>query len=217
MDKPRETVPVSSRQTRQNYDRLSRWYDLFSASERRFTLLGLRLLDLHAGERVLELGPGTGHALQAMAQGGAGRVVGVELSSGMICQAQKRLSAIGRAGDVFLLQADALRIPLAAASFEAVFLSFTLELFPDPALPILLSECRRVLAPGGRVGIVSLAADGSRPVQVYEWFHRRFPGLVDCRPLEIGQVLGQAGYHIENTTRKAIWGLPVDILVARPL
>jgi len=217
MDKSRETVPVSSRQTGQNYDRLSRWYDLFSASERRFTLLGLRLLDLQAGERVLELGPGTGHALETMTQTGVGRVVGLELSSGMIRQARRRLSACGRDGEGFLLQADALRIPLVAASFDAIFLSFTLELFPDPALPILLSECRRVLAPGGRVGIVSLARDGSRPVQVYEWFHRRFPGLIDCRPLEIGQVLGQAGYHIENTTRKAIWGLPVDILVARLL
>ena len=40
---------------RRNYDRLSRWYDLFSSSERRFTEIGYKLLNVCPGEKVLEI------------------------------------------------------------------------------------------------------------------------------------------------------------------
>jgi ubiquinone/menaquinone biosynthesis C-methylase UbiE len=68
--------------TRANYDRLSRWYDSFSSSERRFTETGLRLLDPKPDEAILEIGFGTGHALAALAQ--TARVWGIDLSPGML-------------------------------------------------------------------------------------------------------------------------------------
>ncbi len=78
-------------QTQKNYDRLSRWYDRFAGSEKMFTDLGLQMLAVKEGERVLEIGFGTGHALAALAQqtGDSGLAAGVELSPGMIAAARK--------------------------------------------------------------------------------------------------------------------------------
>ncbi|PWH15610.1 MAG: hypothetical protein DDG59_11225 [Anaerolineae bacterium] len=68
---------------RRNYDRLSRWYDLITAStEERYRRQGLRVLDPQEGEMILEVGFGTGNALVAIAQavGNSGKAVGVDLS-----------------------------------------------------------------------------------------------------------------------------------------
>ena len=47
---------ITREQTRQNYDRMARWYDLFAGSEKKFTETGLQILGAKAGERVLEIG-----------------------------------------------------------------------------------------------------------------------------------------------------------------
>jgi ubiquinone/menaquinone biosynthesis C-methylase UbiE len=71
---------------RGNYNRLSRWYDLFSdSSEAKYRQMGIQLLALQSGEQVLEIGFGTGHCLSAFAKSVApqGWVCGIDLSDGM--------------------------------------------------------------------------------------------------------------------------------------
>jgi demethylmenaquinone methyltransferase/2-methoxy-6-polyprenyl-1,4-benzoquinol methylase len=94
-------------------------------------------------------------------------------------------------------------------------MSFTLELFSTTEIPLVLAECRRVLVPGGRLGVVSLARKDTRMVSYYEWFHARYPRLIDCRPIHVHQVLEEAGYIILQTLEKSLWGLPVEIVVAK--
>ena len=91
-------MTIPREQTRQNYDRMSRWYDLFAASERRFTESGLHILGVKSGDRVLEIGFGTGKSLVALAQrvGNSGLVAGLELSPGMIEVARKRMQTNSR-------------------------------------------------------------------------------------------------------------------------
>jgi demethylmenaquinone methyltransferase/2-methoxy-6-polyprenyl-1,4-benzoquinol methylase len=76
----------SREQTRANYDRLSRWYDLLAgSSERGCKLSGLARLDVQPGERVLEVGSGTGESLLLLRQaaGPAGFALCVDLSAGL--------------------------------------------------------------------------------------------------------------------------------------
>jgi ubiquinone/menaquinone biosynthesis C-methylase UbiE len=208
---------ISRLTTRQNYDRLSRWYDSFSAGERRLAQTGLHLLAIRLGDKVLEIGSGTGHALIALAHlvGRNGHVEGVDLSPGMVAVASRRIQKAGLADRVSLQTADATCLPFPEGQFQCVFLSFTLELFKASDIPVVLAECWRVLSPGGQLGVVSLEKIDIPIVKVYEWFHKRFPKVVDCRPIFLREVLEEAGFEVLQITENRLWGLPVASIVGR--
>lgn len=196
------------------YDALAGFYDRLAAgSEQPLAALGLQLLDARPGERVLDIGCGTGQALPVLARAVApgGLVCGVDLSRGMLRQARRRAGA-----GIHCQQADAARLPFAPGSFDVLFLSFALELFDTPEIPALLAGCRRALKPGGRLGVVALAREAREnlPQRIYEWCHRRFPAYADCRPIYLRQSLLQAGFEIRTSLRRNMWGLPVDICLA---
>jgi ubiquinone/menaquinone biosynthesis C-methylase UbiE len=214
---------TSRAQTRQNYDRMSRWYDLFAGSEKKFTETGLQILGVKAGERVLEIGFGTGHSLSALARqaGNSGLAVGVELSPGMIAVTRKRMYPFGhkqaerseRCAKMIL--GDGIRLPFVSHSFDAVFLSFTLELFTDAEIQVVLEECHRVLKSMGRLGVVSLAKQGGLACRLYEWGHERWPALLDCRPIHLREGLEAGGFLVQAAKVQTMWGLPVEIVLSR--
>jgi len=212
-------VPRSKEAARSSYDRLSRWYDAFAGdSERRLAEIGLQKLQVKEGEIVLEIGFGTGHALVALAYlvGQSGKVYGIDLSEGMFRIARDRLDKAGLLNRVELRRGDAVRLPFDADFFDRIFMSFTLELFDTPEIPALLGECYRVLRNGGRMGVVAMSKreQPNWPTRLYEWAHRTFPNYVDCRPIPVRQVLGEAGFHLVDSTALSVWGLPVDVVVA---
>ncbi|MCS7009887.1 MAG: methyltransferase domain-containing protein [Anaerolineales bacterium] len=216
-------APVSrpKEQARLSYNRLSRWYDwLAGPSEQAFRRRGLTLLAPRPGEQILEIGPGTGHSLLTLAQGvgESGHVWGVDISDGMLALARQRLERAGLNLRVTLVQGDAARLDfLPEASLDAIFLSFTLELFDTPEILQVLTECRRTLKPDGRLVVVSLARcdPPSLAIRLYEWLHRLMPAYVDCRPIYARLALEETGFAILVHERSSMWGLPVDILLGR--
>jgi len=214
---PLTPVTRSKAAARATYDRLSGWYDLLAGSERRFARLALRKLDAQPGESVLEIGPGTGHGLVALAQatGPFGRVIGLDLSPRMLEKAGQKVTRAGVTEPVRLVCADGVRLPVRSSCFDAVFLSFTLELFDTPEIGLVLEECRRVLRPAGRIGVVAMRKEGGAPwmLRLYEWAHRRFPDWVDCRPIHPTQAIAASGFQILETVGGSMWGLPVEIVI----
>jgi len=205
--------------TQRFYDRLSRVYNLLAdRGEHASREAGLALLAAHPGEAVLEIGCGTGHALVVLARavGPAGHVVGIDLSAGMLTVARRRVAEAGVADRVALDLGDARALPYADAAFAAAFLSFTLEIFAPPGLGRVLAEIRRVLRPGGRLGVVSLDGAGGpgTVVELYRWLHRHFPHFVDCQPIDVRGHLAAAGFAVQATRELSIWGLPVLAAVA---
>ena len=213
----KDWVQAQRAQTRASYNRLARWYDLFAGSEAVFTRAGLDLLNARPGERVLDVGPGTGGALIELAEQvtPSGLAVGIDLSEGMLRRAQ--VKARGRAAAPALVMGDAVFQPYACQSFEGVFISFTLELFAAEEIPLVLAEARRVLRRGGRLGVVSLwlPPHPNLTVRIYQWLHRRFPALIDCRPIRLNEILVESGFEISHSQSRSMWGLPVQITVAR--
>lgn len=213
-------VTRSKAEAKTAYDALSGWYDLLAgSSERKFREECLRMLNVRVGETVLEIGFGTGEALLSLARstGTQGNVFGIDISDGMCARAQLRLRKAGLADYVELKSGDATTLPFSSGSMDAVFMAFTLELFDTPEIPVVIAECRRVLRQGGRIGLVAMARPDRSGwmVRVYEWAHHIFPVWVDCRPIRSQKYLEGAGFITLDRKERSMWGLPVEILLAK--
>ncbi len=212
-------VTRSKAEARASYDKLSRWYDALAGwAEKKAREAGLQKLGASEGERLLEIGFGTGHGLKALAQsvGRAGKVYGIDLSAGMWRIAQQRLKDAGLADRVELLLSDAVHLPFKADCLEAIFMSFTLELFDTPEIPLVLGECQRVLRLGGRICIVAMSKlRESFMTKFYEWLHQKLPRYADCRPIFLRQAMAAAGFHIAEGTEMAMWGLVGEVVLAK--
>ena len=209
-------VLQSKDETRAFYDKISKVYDLLSErTEQPVRARGLSLLAATAGERVLEIGFGTGHSLAALAEavGPSGRVHGIDISKGMLHQARQVLERSDFAGRVELQCADAVSLPYESESLDGIFISFTLELFDTPEIPKLLDQCRRVLHPGGRIVVVGMSKEGKEGlvVRAFEWTHQHFPNFLDCRPIFVRRALEAAGFSIESSEMMQMW-VPVEIV-----
>jgi demethylmenaquinone methyltransferase/2-methoxy-6-polyprenyl-1,4-benzoquinol methylase len=207
----------SREQTRLFYNKISRAYDLLSErSEAPARNAGLALLAAGPGESVLEIGFGTGHCLAALADavGPEGRVCGLDLSDQMLKQARLNLAKAGVLKRVTLRRGDATALPFADGGLDAVFMSFTLELFDTPEIPRVLGECLRALRPGGRVVVVGMSKEGSggAVVKMFEWGHRHFPNFLDCRPIYVRAAMERAGFKIQKALRKRMW-VPVEVVL----
>ena len=216
---PIQRVFASPRETRAFYTKISRFYDRLSErTEGPVREKGLELLAAGPGETVLEIGCGTGHGLVALdeAVGTDGRVIGIDLSEGMVLEARRNLGRSAAGASTLLACGTALALPLPDASTDAVFSSFTLELFDTPDIPRALAEWRRVLRPDGRLVVVSLSKKPNDfAVKAYEWTHRHFPNFADCRPIYVERSLRQAGFEIERRLLEHMW-VPVEVVRARP-
>ncbi|MFW5963508.1 MAG: methyltransferase domain-containing protein [Natronomonas sp.] len=108
----------------------------------------LEWLDLDSGDRVLDVGCGTGFATEGLL-GYTDDVWGLDQSAH---QLEKAFAKFGKHGDVKFHRGDAERLPFADDSFDAYWSSGSIEYWPDPVAA--LREARRVTKPGQPVLVV---------------------------------------------------------------
>ncbi len=133
------------------YDRLNRL--LTFGVDRGWRRRTVAALGLRPGERVLDLACGSGDLAEAAAAAGA-RVIGLDFSAGMLRVARARQSALGPYDACTLVRGDALALPLAERTIDAVVSGFALRNFVD--LGAALAESARVLRPGGRIALLEV-------------------------------------------------------------
>jgi SAM-dependent methyltransferase len=123
------------------------------------------MLDVMApapGEAVLEVGCGSGALLRLLARhlGCAGPLTGVDLNPFLLREAAVLAEEDGLAGRIELREGDAERLPFADAAFGHAYSVTVLE---ECDADLALRELRRVVRPGGRVGVVVRATDMPNP------------------------------------------------------
>jgi ubiquinone/menaquinone biosynthesis C-methylase UbiE len=160
-----------------DYDRIAANYDR-RYQARRYQGVERALcawLGARARRRVLEVGCGTGHWLQRFGDCGE-RIFGMDLSRGMLAKARITTR------DSPLINGEALRLPFADDSFDAVFCVNAFHHFPDKSA--FIAETARVLMPGGEFCTVGLDPHCGPPRwMIYEYFEgtretdgERYPG-----------------------------------------
>jgi ubiquinone/menaquinone biosynthesis C-methylase UbiE len=218
-DREISRVRRSKEDARNFYDRMSRWYDAIEGIwTRKSTDAGLQKLRAAEGETVLEIGFGTGRSVLALARcvGESGKVYAIDISPRMLESTLAKVARSGHAKRVELVLGDAVHLPYEEEFFDAVFMSFVLELFDTPEIAKVLSECRKVLRKGGRICVVSLSRSGRiKPMRrLYEWGHRKFPRLLDCRPIFLRTSIEDARFRVLDVSATSIAGIPVEIVLA---
>ena len=129
------------------YDKLAKVYDLiFGPTLHPGRLAAIQRMNIQPGERVLEVGVGTGINLSLYPREAV--VTGIDFSSSMLEKARER-AARPDAPPVRLLQMDAADLKFADDSFDIVYAPYLISVVPDPVK--VAQEMRRVCRPGGRI------------------------------------------------------------------
>jgi ubiquinone/menaquinone biosynthesis C-methylase UbiE len=143
------------------------------SGERRIALAMLRI---SPGDRVLDVACGTGSFSRAFADkaGAEGVVVGLDASATMLAQAAREERSPARPG-VEYVRASATDLPFSDGTFDAVCCFAALYLIEDPLRAV--SEIARVVAPGGRVALLSSVARGPLPASLSDGVVRPLTGV----------------------------------------
>lgn len=151
---------------RQDWNRVApaweRWDRFF---DRNLAFINYRLVGdarLCNGQRVLDLGSGTGYPalLAARAVGDQGTVVGLDLAEAMLATARRKAQTLGLI-NIRFQSADVTTLPFDTASFAAVISRFCLMFLPD--VPKAVGDIARVLKPGGYVAAAVWSTPDKNP------------------------------------------------------
>jgi len=159
-----DRTEIESRRVHRVYEVLARFYDggfdwALGPGRRR----AVARLPLERGDRVLEIGVGTGLSLPFYPE--HVHVTGIDISEAMLDQAQERLEGLGRDGvDLRLMDARDLTYP--DATFDHVLAPYVISVVPEPER--VMAEIARVLRPGGTAIVVNHFLSRNRALAAVE-------------------------------------------------
>jgi len=177
-DRGAEPLPLDKAPSRiaGMFDAIAGKYDLLNTVlsaglDRRWRRAAIASLALTGSERLLDVCAGTADVSigAARAVPASARVVGVDFAGAMLAKGLEKIRSAGLGARVQLIRGDAMQLPVASASVDAVTIAFGIRNVQGTAAA--LSELHRVLKPGGRLAILEFGlpqAPGLR--QAYQWY-----------------------------------------------
>jgi len=218
------TRPILTRQqARDFYDRFGRRQDRQAFYEKVALDRLIELGDFGSAEAIVEFGCGTGKFAQQLMEEyvqGNGTYVGFDLSETMVQLTRKRLVPFGARASVVRTDGRP-RVPLPPTSCDRFVSTYVLDLLSNQDISRTLAQAWKVLRPGGLLCLTGLTYGTtllSRWV-VASWLaiHSLRPSLVGgCRPISLTDFLGPASWKVLYSTTVVSWGVPSEVLIARP-
>jgi phosphatidylethanolamine/phosphatidyl-N-methylethanolamine N-methyltransferase len=151
--------------TKKIYDVQSVVYDAtFGRLVQRRISRAIEHMNIEGEELVLDMGIGTGASLQYYPKD-RGRIIGVDLSSGMLKLARRRIADL-ELTRAKIFQANALELPFEDDLFDHVFISHVISVVSDPYQ--LVREAQRVAKPGARIVILNHFQSTNRIIALIE-------------------------------------------------
>ncbi len=193
----------------------ARFYDLMAwwvlrGREEEFRKKVVNLARLQEGDRVLDVGCGTGTlAMTAKGKvGPRGTVYGIDPSAEMIARASKKIKKAGV--EVIFKQAIVEALPFGDKYLDVVLSTLMLHHLPPKARGECAREIRRVLKPGGRVLVVDFeSSDNNKGLLGH--LHRRH-GFVKLD--DIIKVLSQVGLNVVESSAVGMNGMQFVLATA---
>lgn len=208
----------SSQTMKDQYARVAWFYDFWSrlTEDRALTRLP-QLADIKDGCQALEVAVGTGRLFgRLVARNPSGRNEGIDLSPDMLAHARRRLARLTVVGSNRLQEGSAYNLQFESESFDVLFNTFMLDMFPETDFPRVLSEFKRVLKPGGKLALAYFSHGQTRANHFWVWIAKHFPTLLtECRPIQLETPLQQAGFEILHHEEISQGTFPSTIVLAR--
>ncbi len=200
------------------WSRFAGVYDLQLALERRALRTTLAMLAVRETERLLDVATGTGGVLRELGERARrpARAVGIDGSEAMLERARAALPESAE-----LIRADAAELPFADFEFEVATCAYLLHLLEPPRRAAVLSELARVLAPGGRLGVITVAPPRGPLARALSLPVRALAGrsggpLSGLRPLDPRSELATAGFRVRDARRTSLGYPSLCVLAIRP-
>jgi len=181
-------------------------------------------IDLSGADSVFEFGCGTGRLARDLLENhltSTATYIGCDLSSTMVRIAEARLKPLGDRARI-VQSTDSISFPVPDASVDRVISTYVFDLLSESDMRQVLNESRRVLRPGGRIGLVSLTFGTTLPSRVVSslWAaaFRLRPSLVGgCRPIRLAPLFESDEWTIVHREVVVRFGVPSEVcVVERP-
>jgi phosphatidylethanolamine/phosphatidyl-N-methylethanolamine N-methyltransferase len=144
--------PVDLARVKRTWARLAPVYDIvYGAMLQPGRRRAVARMVLGPGDRVLEMGVGTGMGLELYPRWA--RVIGIDLSQAMLARARTRLAALPGRDHIELSEMDATKTRFEDGAFDVVYAPYMLNIVPNPLA--VAREMRRVCRPGGRIVLLN--------------------------------------------------------------
>lgn len=162
----------------------------------------MQALRLRPGDRVLEVGVGTGLSLPLYPRDV--KITGIDVSREMLDKARRRVAERRLPNVEALLEMDAENMTFADASFDKVVAMYVVSVVERPAK--LLEELHRVCKPDGEIFLVNHVKSDNRVIAAVEKSLARFSDKLGFHPdFELRDMVADAGQLAEVSTINFFW------------